>query len=99
MKHLLALMLAMLLSLPGAAFAQEEPTVRYVYDLYQYCVDVVDSESEQRDAELLACINEDLEYYQYRTFESLDDVLAFIEGYMPEDDEEGEQDNGQEYEF
>lgn len=59
--------------------AQEEPPVDYVFDLYHFCVDGADEDSEYRDTETLTCINEDLEVNHYRTFASLKEVLTYIE--------------------
>ena len=70
MKALLPL--ALLVSMvPASIHAQEKPTEEFLLELYEYCVEEYGSATENRDADILLCVNEDLEYNDMTKFENL----------------------------
>lgn len=70
MKALLPL--ALLVSMvPASIHAQEKPTEEFLLELYEYCVEEYGSATENRDADVLLCINEDLEYNDMVKFKSM----------------------------
>lgn len=73
----------MLTSLAFSAplFANEDvvlqaPDIEFVLETYEYCLTLQDNENID-NASLLACINTELEYYDYTGFSSLEQVKSF----------------------
>ena len=77
MKKLL--ILAMLMS--TNAFAQNEfPQAEneFVKETLEYCISTL-ADGSKDDGALLACINSELEFYEYQGFASLDKVIEIAE--------------------
>lgn len=76
MKQVLTLLT--MLSISSAALAElESADKETLVDIYEYCVSMQDADAVN-DKQLLVCINEELEYGDYKQFKSLEEVKAAI---------------------
>lgn len=76
MKQVLTLLT--MLSISSAALAElESADKETLVDIYEYCVSMQDT-GAVNDKQLLVCINEELEYGDYKQFKSLEEVKAAI---------------------
>lgn len=74
MKHIT---LVLLLASTAVMAEEEQASVDFVKDSYEYCVDYAEGE-ENKDNAILMCVNEELEASGYKKFKSLKDIKAFI---------------------
>ena len=67
--------------LSATAFANEEfpaPEVDFVKETLEYCQSTLEEAKDDKKA-LLACINAELEFYEYKGFSTLEQVIEYAE--------------------
>lgn len=72
----------------GLAFGEEElesPEPEFVRDTYEYCQSSQDPEALDKKV-LLACVNSEMDYYEYTKFTSVEKIVEYIASVV--DDEE-----------
>ncbi|WP_371189213.1 hypothetical protein [Thalassotalea maritima] len=57
--------------------SEEQASVDFVQDSYNYCVDYAEGE-DNKDQAILLCVNEELEASGYKTFKSVKEIKDFI---------------------
>ncbi|WP_163933688.1 hypothetical protein [Paraferrimonas sp. SM1919] len=79
MKYLvlLALCFANIAYADEAQSYEEKPSVEFVKDSFNYCVDYAEGE-ENADAVILECVNFDMESSGFKKFASMSEIKAFI---------------------
>ena len=56
---------------------EEQASVDFVKDSYEYCVEYAEGE-ENTDNAVLTCVNEELKASGYKTFKSVKEIKSFI---------------------
>jgi len=74
MKHIT---LALLLMSTTAMAEEEQASVDFVKDSYEYCVEYTEGEENKENA-ILMCVNDELEAAGYKKFKSVKEIKSFI---------------------
>jgi hypothetical protein len=57
--------------------ATEQADPEFVRDIYEYCLTVQDPEKIDKKS-LLACVNSEMDYYEYTKFTSVEKIIEYI---------------------
>jgi len=70
------------------AFANDEvesPDPEFVRDTYEYCLNIQDPEAIDKKS-LLACVNSEMDYYEYAKFTSVEKIIEYIASVVDEEE-------------